>query len=191
MAGVKITALPNYWLEYLLFDASAQIMASDFQWVGIFFVQGPQCLSIWLAKLKPAVPSPSTVALSHSPLEPQLGLQWLPLIGKHSGKGPPGSARLHCVGLWWLLIKSCFLYEMRVAHNSEMQMASTACHGEMKDTLWKSSVPCPQQERMEFQRKKLILYFWNMGKCIQGKQQLLLLDVINRKNKQKSLSSRH
>lgn len=47
-----------------------------------------------------------------------------------------GSARLHFAGLQQHLIKSCFLWhEMHMAHNSEMQMASTLFHGEMKKTI--------------------------------------------------------
>lgn len=137
MTGVKITALPNYWLEYLLFDASAQIMATDFQWVCIYLHKAHTALAFgWQHWNKQSRHHPLLLLYAHTPLEPTLGLQWLPLAAREAQwQGSPGSARLHCVGLRWLLIKSGFLHEMRVAHNSEMQMASTSCVGEMKDTL--------------------------------------------------------
>lgn len=127
---------------------------------------------------------------AHTPLEPKLGLQWLPLTARdEQWQGSPGSARLHCVGLRWPLIKSCFWHEMHVAHNSEMQMASTSFNGEMKNTLVKIISSISSSGKDGILKKEANSLFLENGQMYSRKT-IVLLEVINRENKQKSLSSK-
>lgn len=97
---------------------------------------------------------------AHTLPEPKLGLQWIHYSKERAVAKVAGFSQ---APLCWaaMIFKQILLlwHEMHMAHKSEMQMASTSFNEDMKIHLRKSSVPFPDQERMECWRNKLILYF--------------------------------
>lgn len=110
---------------------------------------------------------------AHPLLEWKTGLQWLHLTARKERCRDcwvqPGSVVLGCRDFNQIL-----LFTARDVHGPQFWNANGLPLISWRDEeyLWKLSVPFPHQERMECWRNTQILYFWKIGKCIQGKQWL-------------------
>lgn len=172
MTGVKTIAHPSSWLEYLLSDASAQIMAIDFKWFCVYLYKPYNCRGIWLAKSKQAVLSPSVVALCTYSAGTK---NWPSVDSSYSEWRVVATlTRFSPAPFCWaaMTFNQILLFMVWDAHGPQLWNANG-----LRLILWrdekyliKSSVPFPDQERMECWRNKLILCSWKMAKYIQGKQ---------------------
>lgn len=147
----------------------------DLKWFCIYLYKPCNCLGVWLAKSKQAVLSPWVVAVRTSSAGTK---NWTSVDSSYSkGKwwqGSLGSARL-CFCQAALTFNQILVFTGWDAHGPQLWNANGLRLISWRDEkyLTKSSVPFPDQERMECWRNKLILCFWKTAKYSQGKQGLL------------------
>lgn len=190
MTGVKTIAHPSHWWEYLLSDASAKTMVTDFKWFCIYLYEPYNCPGTRLAKSKSHHHqlwlSAHTLLESTKQTSADSSYSKSRVVAKIAGLGQAPS----CWGAMTfdqiLLFIAWDAYGPQFWNVNGLHLISWRDEKYLVKII--GSISCSGKDGML--KKQANSMFLENGQIYSRKTRIVLLEVINRKNKQKSLRSK-